>query len=101
MRLAPLLFAAFFALAPAAAFAQQTPPTPPPPSQDDAGPITTQDGIIIPKKKEAPEPAPAAPEQPKVKNPNGETYSLRVDVPIVNLDVSTSFWTRHTSSSRA
>jgi VWFA-related protein len=54
-------------------------------STDDAGP---QNGgqIDLPKKKdqEAPPPAPA---QDKIANP-GATYSLRVDVPIVNLDVS-------------
>jgi VWFA-related protein len=45
--------------------------------------------MIIPKKKESTEPpAPVAPEQPKIKNPGGETYSIRVDVPIVNVDVS-------------
>lgn len=55
---------------------------------DDAGPQTDSGSIIIRKKKETPEPVPPAPEQPKVKNPNGETYSLRVDVPIVNLDVN-------------
>jgi VWFA-related protein len=44
---------------------------------------------VIPKKKEAEEPPPPpAPAEPKIKNPGGETYSLRVDVPIVNLDVS-------------
>ena len=87
MRISRLFLAAFALALPIVARAQQTTP-PPPPSQDDAGPITTQDGIIIPKKKEAPDAPPAAPETPKVKNPNGETYSLRVDVPIVNLDVS-------------
>ncbi len=44
---------------------------------------------MIPKKKEAEEPPPPpAPAEPKIKNPGGETYALRVDVPIVNLDVS-------------
>ena len=33
-------------------------------------------------------PSPKPPPEPKVKNPNNETYSLRVDVPIVNLDVN-------------
>ncbi|HMG01484.1 MAG TPA: VWA domain-containing protein, partial [Edaphobacter sp.] len=40
------------------------------------------------KEEEQPPPAPVAPPEPKVKNPNNETYSLRVDVPIVNLDVN-------------
>jgi VWFA-related protein len=66
----------------------------PPPAQapdnPDAGPQTDSGGIILKKKKDTDDvpPAPVAPEQPKVKNPNGETYSLRVDVPIVNLDVN-------------
>src|SRR6202000_2302516 len=86
-----------FALLLPRATAQQTPPprkkqpkptTQPPP--DDAGPQTVKTGIILKKKKEAdePPPPPAAPAEPKVKNPNGDTYSLRVDVPIVNIDAN-------------
>ncbi len=71
--------------------APQQPP-PPAPTDDQAGPQTDNGPIILKKKKEpAPDaepPAPAAPAEPKVKNPNGETFSLRVDVPIVNLDVN-------------
>jgi VWFA-related protein len=62
-----------------------------PPSSDDAGPQTDNGPIVIKKKKESPDappPAPAAPTEEKVKNPGGATYSLRVDVPIVSLDVS-------------
>ena len=71
------------------ALAQEKTPPPPPPVPDDAGPATQDNGTIIRKKKDAPEPEPApAPETPKVKNPNGETYSLRVDVPLVNLNVN-------------
>jgi VWFA-related protein len=68
--------------------AQQQKPAPPPP--DDAGPTTDNGSIVLKKKKEAdePTPPPAAPEAPKVKNPNNETYSLRVDVPIVNIDAN-------------
>ncbi len=71
------------------AHAQQTPP----PAQqqttpDDAGPQTDSGGIILKKKKEADEPPPPAPEAPKVKNPDNATYSLRVDVPIVNIDAN-------------
>ncbi len=56
---------------------------------DEAGPQTDNGSIILKKKKGADEPPPPiAPEAPKVKNPNNETYSLRVDVPIVNLDVN-------------
>ncbi|MDP9039078.1 MAG: VWA domain-containing protein [Acidobacteriota bacterium] len=71
--------------------AAQTPAaqTPAPPPPDSGGPTTDNGPIILPKKKEpAGDAPPPAPEQPKVKNPNGETYSLRVDVPIVNLNVS-------------
>jgi hypothetical protein len=66
---------------------QQTKPTPPIP--DDAGPQTDNGTIVIKKKKEGDEPPPpAAPAEPKVKNPNNETYSLRIDVPIVNIDAN-------------
>lgn len=77
---------------PAAGMAQSSPQQPPPqqPADDSAGPQTDSGPIVIKKKKEeeAPPPAPVAPPEPKVKNPNNETYSLRVDVPIVNLDVN-------------
>jgi VWFA-related protein len=78
--------------------AQTTPPPPPPqqtkptttPPDDDQGPATDNGSIVLKKKKEAdePPPPPAAPAEPKVKNPNGDTYSLRVDVPIVNIDAN-------------
>jgi VWFA-related protein len=62
----------------------QQPATPP-----DAGPATDAGPLIIKKKSaDAPEPPPPAPEQQKVKNPGGQTYSMRVDVPIVSLDVN-------------
>ena len=77
---------------PTFARAQQTPA---PAQQPDTAPDQTgpasDSGPIILKKKDpntTPEAAPAAPETPRTKNPNGETYSLRVDVPIVNLDVN-------------
>src|ERR1700733_2798965 len=68
---------------------QQTKPTTAPPD-DDQGPATDNGSIVLKKKKEAeePPPPPAAPAEPKVKNPNGDTYSLRVDVPIVNIDAN-------------
>lgn len=80
-------------LTPAVGLAQSSPQQQPPPQQpadDSAGPQTDNGPIVIKKKKEeeAPPPAPVAPPEPKVKNPNNETYSLRVDVPIVNLDVN-------------
>jgi VWFA-related protein len=67
---------------------QQTKPVTPPP--DDAGPQTDNGSIVLKKKKEGdePPPPPAAPAAPKIKNPDGETYSLRVDVPIVNIDAN-------------
>ncbi len=78
----------------AGAFAQQTAPASPQPAQQtpdsgQAGPETDNGPIILRKKTEPTEPPPpVAPAEPKVKNPNNETYSIRVDVPIVNLDVN-------------
>jgi VWFA-related protein len=79
---------------------QSTTPTPTPsqPStqqpQDqsapsDGGPTGDSGAIAIPKKKENAEPAPPPPPPaPKVKNPPGlENFSLRVDVPVVTVDV--------------
>jgi VWFA-related protein len=78
------------------AHAQDAPATQNPPQQvkpapgDDAGPQTDNGTIILKKKKEDADeaPPPPAPAAPKVKNPDNETYSLRVDVPIVNIDTS-------------
>ena len=86
--LASLLLAAFLTLPHSAS--AQAPATPPSTQTPDTGGPTVDNGpIIIPKKKESEEPpAPVAPEQPKVKNPGGETFSIRVDVPIVSVDVS-------------
>src|SRR5271170_7370868 len=78
------------------ALAQDTPPQPqqqtkpaPPPPPDDAGPQTDNGTIVLKKKKEADEPPPPpAPAEPKIKNPNNETYSPRVDVPLVNIDAN-------------
>ena len=73
--------------------AQQQAPQQQAPSPDDAGPqngpTTDTGGIILKKRKETDQPPPPpAPEAPKVKNPGSATYSLRVDVPIVNIDAS-------------
>ena len=87
LALPALVLAASLAVRPALA---QT-PTPPaaPPAAGDAGPQTDSGPLIIKKKAaDAPEPPPPAAEQPKVKNPGGQTFSLRVDVPIVSLDVN-------------
>ncbi len=83
-----IIAAVFF---PGLAFTQDAPGAAPPAQQGtpDAGPQTDDGPIILKKKKEpADAPPPPAPEEPKVKNPNNETYSIRVDVPIVNLDVN-------------
>jgi VWFA-related protein len=87
--LVPVTLSAAHAQAPAApppaAPSAQTPDQ----SPDSGGPSIDNGPIIIPKKKESEEPPPPpAPAEPAVKNPNGETFSLRVDVPIVDLDVS-------------
>ena len=92
------LLAAPLALSPA--FSQN--PVPPPastpapqkpgqasPGASDPGPATDSGPLIIKKKSaDTAEPPPPAPDREKIKNPNGETYSLRVDVPIVSLDVN-------------
>jgi VWFA-related protein len=92
-----LLAACALISAPAAAYAQATPATQTPSQQtqpnqpvpDDAGPQTDNGTIILKKKTEADEPPPPpAPAEPKVKNPDNATFSLRVDVPIVNIDAS-------------
>ncbi len=58
-------------------------------SGTDAGPNIDNGPIVIAKKKASDEPPPPpAPAEPQIKNPNNATYSLHVDVPIVNLDVS-------------
>jgi len=58
-------------------------------SDSDAGPNSDNGSIIIPKKKESSEPPPpAAPAEPVVKNPGGAVYSMHIDVPMVNIDVS-------------
>jgi VWFA-related protein len=86
---AALALAALALLLPAA-HAQTAPPADPQAqSPDSGGPNTDNGPIVIPKKKDSgEEPPPPAPAEPKVKNPNGATYSMRVDVPIVNLDVN-------------
>ena len=69
--------------------AQQSKPAPPPAQTDDAGP-NQDSGVIVKKKRQyADEPPPPAPDQEKVKNPKElENYSIRVDVPVVTVDVS-------------
>ncbi len=58
-------------------------------SPDAGGPSGDNGAIAIPKKKESETaPPPPPPPEPKVKNPPGlQNFSLRVDVPVVNVDV--------------
>ena len=68
---------------------QQTPPAQQPDqSSPEAGGPGGDNGVIaLPKKKEA-EPEPPPPPKPEVKNPPGMgNFSLRVDVPVVTVDV--------------
>ena len=51
---------------------------------ESGGPGNDNGPIAIPKKSA---PAPPPPPEPTVKNPPGINYSLRVDVPVVNVDV--------------
>ncbi len=88
MLLAFCLFWMLAAILPAAA--QDTPPQPPSnPNKQDApaeagGPQNDTGPYVIPKKKDAP--PPPAPEKPK-KIDNMPDYSIKVDVPLVSLDV--------------
>lgn len=69
--------------------AAKTPPAKPDQNTDEGGPQTDNGPLVIRKKPEDNEPPPpAAPAEPTVKNPDNETFSLRVDVPIVNLNVN-------------
>ena len=71
-----------------ACFAQQTKP---PAQTDDAGPQQDNSPVILKKKpqNQQDEPPPPAPDQERVKNPRElENYSIRVDVPVVTVDVS-------------
>jgi VWFA-related protein len=98
-----LLFAAFIVTAGAPFARPQAPATPPAqPDQTapDAGGPTGDSGVIaLPKKKDTP-PAdvpPPAPAEPKVKNPEGmPTYSLKIDVPEVTVDVGVLLEKTHT-----
>ena len=95
MKLVKILLVATLAmnlsvLVPARLLGQAAPPAKPAPTApDETGPTTDSGPAIIKKKKDgADPPPPPAPDREKIKNPNGETYSLRVDVPIVSLDVN-------------
>jgi len=63
----------------------QQPAQPP----EEGGPQSDSGPLVIRKKPTPDEPPPPpAPTEPKVKNPGGANYSLRVDVPMVNLNVN-------------
>src|ERR1700747_1089494 len=90
-RVVLLAFVLLWALAtPFVAQAQDTSQQPPAnPNQQEAppaagGPQNDVGPYVVPKKKE--EPPPPAPEKPK-KIENMPDYSIKVDVPVVNLDV--------------
>ena len=74
--------------APMAAAGQDVPAPKPEQAPDQSGPQTDNGPIILKKKEPAEAAPPPAPAEPRVKNPNNDIYSLRVDVPIVNLDVN-------------
>lgn len=71
------------------AFAQQTGQKPPA-QTDDAGPQQDNSPVILKKKPQnQQDDPPPAPDQERVKNPRElENYSIRVDVPVVTVDVS-------------
>ena len=74
---------------PAQAPAQPPPQNPPQAQPDSGGPAPDNGSIALPRKKDQPDEAPPpAPAAPKFKNPEGApTYSLRVEVPEVTVDV--------------
>lgn len=73
--------------------ATQAPANPPAPNQDQTepeagGPGGDNGSIALPKKTPGAPAEPAPPPPPTVKNPKGlENFSLRVDVPVVTVDV--------------
>lgn len=79
--------ALLFTLVPACAWSQDQKKPTTPPTTDDSGPVTDVP-MDVPKKKQPTEVEPPAPAEEKVKNPDGQIFSLRVDVPIVNLNVN-------------
>jgi VWFA-related protein len=86
-----LAFGLFWTTAASLSAQAQDPPQQPPanPNQQEAppsagGPQNDVGPYVVPKKKE--EPPPPAPEKPK-KIENMPDYSIKVDVPLVNLDV--------------
>jgi VWFA-related protein len=88
-----LIVLAGLAAAPLAGSAQNPAPAPQKPQAPDqtapasGGPTGDNGSIALPRKKESDAP-PAAPAEPKFKNPeNAPTYNMRVEVPEVTVDV--------------
>jgi VWFA-related protein len=84
-----LLFSQTPAPSPAPTDQQQKPAQPDQQAPDAGGPGGDNGSIAIPKKKDADQPPPPPPPPaPVVKNPPGlQNFSLRVDVPVVTVDV--------------
>jgi|SRR6187402_2654 len=83
---AAALALSLFVYSPDATAQQQKPAEP---DASDSGPVQDNSPVIVKKKTDADEPPPPAPAEEKIKNPTGlENYSIRVDVPVVTVDVS-------------
>ncbi len=83
---AAALALSLFIYSPDATAQQQKPAEP---DAGDSGPVQDNSPVIVKKKKDTDEPPPPAPAEEKIKNPTGlENYSIRVDVPVVTVDVS-------------
>ena len=83
---AAALALSLFVYSPDATAQQQKPAEP---DASDSGPVQDNSPVIVKKKTDSDEPPPPAPAEEKIKNPTGlENYSIRVDVPVVTVDVS-------------
>ncbi|ADV82307.1 VWA domain-containing protein [Terriglobus saanensis] len=83
---AAALALSFLVYSPGATAQQQKPAEP---DASDSGPVQDNSPVIVKKKTDTDEPPPPAPAEEKIKNPTGlENYSIRVDVPVVTVDVS-------------
>lgn len=91
----PLAFVPVTAVAQNAPAAQQPQKPEDQPAPESGGPGGDSGSIAIPKKKATAE-EPPAPTEPKVKNPPGMgNFSLRVDVPVVTVDVGVMLQKTH------
>jgi VWFA-related protein len=93
-----LLATASLVHAQAASQPQQTQQQPDQAAPDSGGPGADSGVIALPKKKDVPaDTPPPAPAAPKIKNPEGmPTYSLRIEVPEVTVDVGVLLEKTHT-----